>query len=74
MLLTHHRNDGCAWTTPEGAGWIRNMLAAAPVAEPKLFEDGREQGKPCKAKSYHGYLGIVNEGVDAIAAVIKANS
>ena len=74
VLLTHHRNDGCAWTTPEGAERIRNMLTAAPVAELKLFEGGREQGKPCKAKSHHGYLGIEGQVVDAIAAFIKANS
>jgi len=73
-LVTHHRNDGCAWTTPGGAERIRNMLTAAPVAELKLFEGGYQKSKPCKAKSYHGYLGIENQVVDAIAAFIKSNS
>lgn len=73
VLVTHHRNDGCAWTTPDGAERIRNMLTAAPVAELKLFEGGYEKSKPCKAKSHHGYLGIEGEVVDAIAAFIKAN-
>jgi pimeloyl-ACP methyl ester carboxylesterase len=73
-LITHHKDDGCRWTRPRGAERIRAMLNSAPVAELALFEGGREQGKPCKAMSHHGYLGIEDRVIDTIAAFIKANS
>jgi len=72
-LITHHAKDGCRFTKPEGATRIKKKLTAAPVVELKWFKGGREQSNPCKAMSYHGYLGIEDEVVDAIAAFIKAN-
>lgn len=74
VLITHHANDGCKWTTPDGAKYIKQLLTSAPVAELKLFEGGSEQGKPCKAMSHHGYLGIEDEVINAIAEFIKKNS
>ena len=73
-LITRHRDDGCRFTRPEGAERIRAMLTEAPVAELRLFDGGRGQGKPCKAMSHHGYLGIEDQVVDTIAGFIKANS
>ena len=73
-LIVHHRRDGCRWTVPEGAERIRDRLISAPVVEFKLFEGGREESKPCKAMSYHGYLGIEDQVIDAIAKFIKVNS
>ena len=74
VLITHHKDDGCKWTTPDGAGSIKNLLTSAPKVELKLFEGGYEQGKPCKAMSHHGYLGIENEVIKEIADFIKSNS
>lgn len=73
-LITHHQKDGCRFTKPEGATRIKQMLTATPVAELQWFKGGREKSKPCNARSYHGYLGIEDEVVDAIAAFIKINS
>jgi len=73
-LITHHIKDGCRWTRPDGAERIREKLTSAPAVELKWFEGGREQSNPCKAMSYHGYLGIEKKVVDAIAAFIKSNS
>lgn len=73
-FITHHVNDGCKWTTPDGAKLIKQLLTAAPVTELKLFDGGREQSKPCKAMSHHGYLGIEDDVIDAIATFINENS
>lgn len=73
-LITHHEDDGCRWTRPEGAERIRAMLSAAPAAELALFDGGRERSKPCNAMSHHGYLGIEDRVIDTIARFIKANS
>jgi len=73
-LITHHNNDGCRWTQPDGAKRIQKMLTAAPVVKLAMFDGGSEQSKPCKARSYHGYLGIEDEVIEAIAGFIKANS
>ena len=73
-LITHHENDGCSKTKPEHVDGIKNGLVNAPVVEMKMFSGGREQSKPCNAMSYHGYLGIEDEVVDAIATFVLANS
>jgi len=73
-LIAHHRNDGCKWTLPEGAEQIRVKLTSAPVIELKLFDGGNEKGNPCKAMSYHGYLGIEDHVLETIVAFIKADS
>lgn len=72
-LITHHEEDGCAKTRPEGVALIRDGLINAPVVELKMFSGGAEQSNPCKGMSKHGYLGIEDLVVDAIVAFIKAN-
>ena len=73
-LVTHHRDDGCRKTVPEGAQTIHSMLTGASVAEIKFYEGGYEESKPCKALSHHGYLGIEQKVLDDIADFIKRNS
>jgi hypothetical protein len=73
-LITHHRNDGCKWTLPEGAERIRATLTSAPVVELRLLDGGDEKGNPCNAMSYHGYLGIEDQVLETTVAFIKANS
>ncbi len=73
-LITHHEKDGCGKTRPEDVDEIKNGLTHAPLAEIKVFSGGRERSKPCKAMSYHGYLGIEDEVVDAIANFVLSNS
>ena len=73
-LITHHANDGCRKTQPGHVDGIKNGLGNAPVVEIRMFSGGREQSKPCKAMSYHGYLGIEDEVVDTIATFVLANS
>lgn len=72
-LIAHHENDGCSKTRPEHVGQIKNGLVNAPVVEMRMFKGGREQSNPCRAMSYHGYLGIEDDVVEAIATFVLAN-
>ena len=72
-LITAHEYDGCSKTPPEGAQEIKEMLTNAKKVEVKMFSGGDETGKPCKAKSYHGYLGIEESVVSHISQFIKSN-
>lgn len=69
-----HARDGCPKTPPSGAQQIAAMLTGAPAVEVKMFSGGSTpRSKPCKAMSYHGFLGVEDEVVAAIAAFIKAH-
>lgn len=72
-LITHHQNDNCSKTRPEAIENIREGLTQAPEAQLLWFKGGREQSKPCKAMSHHGYLGIEDQVVDAIAQFILSH-
>jgi len=69
-LITHHKRDGCKKTRPEKISKIKDRLSNAPVVEMMMFDGGREESKPCRARSYHGYLGIEDEVVDYISDFI----
>lgn len=73
-LVVAHDDDGCGKTPPAGADRIAAMLTASPKVEVKRFNGGdMPQSKPCQAMSPHGFIGIEDKVVDAIAAFIKAN-
>ena len=73
VLVVHHRDDEC-WVTPyEGAMLIKKGLIAAVVAELMAFSGGETEGNPCRAQSHHGFLGIEDQVVKAIADWIKAH-
>jgi hypothetical protein len=74
-LIVAHEDDGCRVTPPEGAERIAKGLVNAPKVEVKMFSGGDEpRSKPCNAKSAHGFLGIEQDVVAAIAAFIKSAS
>ena len=71
VLVVHHENDECAWTTPYGAKAIASALTASRRVELKLFSGGDEpESGECNARSQHGFYGIEKEVVDAIARFI----
>lgn len=73
-LVIAHNADQCDYTPPEGARDLVAELDQAPVAELKLFDGGDPpRSKPCRAMSAHGFLGIEDEVVAAIASFIKAH-
>lgn len=73
-LITHHKHDRCLVTVPDDVGFIEGSLDHAPVVKVQWFDGGREQSNPCQAMSHHGYLGIEDQTVDAIAQFILDNS
>jgi len=73
-LITHHKEDGCPKTLPGDIDIVETGLSNAPLVKVQWFSGGREQSDPCQAMSHHGYLGIENQVVDAIAQFILENS
>ena len=73
-LITHHEEDGCSKTRPEDVENIKRRLVNTPLVELRMYKGGQEQSHPCRAMSYHGYLGIEEQVVDDIAAFVLANS
>jgi predicted alpha/beta-hydrolase family hydrolase len=74
-LVVHHRNDACR-ATPYGdtTGLMRD-LRATPRHELLTFDGGAApQSAPCEARSAHGYLGLDDEVVAAIAKWITTAS
>jgi hypothetical protein len=75
VLLVHHNADECRVTPPEGVGWLRDRLKASRKVETLWFEGGDDPvSGPCRAMSAHGFLGIENKVVAAMAARMKALS
>lgn len=73
-LVVANTDDGCRKTPPEGAKEIASMLTNSKKVEVKMFSGGDTPiSKPCKAMSYHGFLGIEDEVVNYISEFIKTN-
>ena len=73
-LIVANTDDQCSVTPPEGAKEIAGMLKNSKKVEVKLFSGGDKPiSKPCKALSYHGFLGIEQSVVDYISNFIKSN-
>jgi alkylated DNA nucleotide flippase Atl1 len=72
VLLVGHRLDTCRATDyrdlPRLAGRLR-----APRHEVLTFGGGRSDGPPCEAFAYHGFNGIEDEAVAAIARWMLAS-
>jgi len=74
-FITAHEDDQCWNTPPDGAETIKNALTNARVVEVKMFRGGSAaKSKPCKGRSAHGFYGIEETVVDAIALFINAHS
>jgi pimeloyl-ACP methyl ester carboxylesterase len=73
VLVVHHEEDGCRSSPYAGAQALLDRLRASPRRALMGFTGGdTPRSSPCEAFAPHGYLGIENEVVDAIAAWIKA--
>jgi len=72
-LVVHHKDDRC-WASPHSATpAILKALKQAPVKELMVFEGGSPPiSAPCEARAAHGYLGIEDQVIGAIAAWIRA--
>ncbi len=73
-LVMDHVNDGCLSSPPGNAESIARHMSKAPRVSVKMIEGGAEpKSGPCEAFSYHGYYGVEDKAVDAIAAFIVAH-
>ena len=66
-LVVHHKQDGCEFCKPADLPKLMDKLTAVPRKELLTFEGGISQGDPCEAMAYHGFNGIEQKVVDAIA-------
>jgi pimeloyl-ACP methyl ester carboxylesterase len=74
-LIVCHGEDECSATPPSNAPQTKEALLNSPNVEVKYFTGGKPPvTKPCEALSAHGFYGIENQVVSAIAEFIKANS
>jgi pimeloyl-ACP methyl ester carboxylesterase len=74
-LIVAHRNDGCKESPASGAAKLKSRLTRAGKVEIVLLDGGRPpKSKPCEALAQHGYFGIEDKAVGAIAKFIKANT
>ncbi len=73
-FILSHAKDGCDITPAADAPKLQKRLKQSPKVEVKLLSGGSPpQSDPCEAKSEHGFLGIEDQAVGAVAQFIKAN-
>lgn len=74
-LIVSHRHDSCGSTPAAGASKLKQALAQAKPVEVVLIDGGKPpKSEPCQALSRHGYFGVEDKAVAAIAAFIKVNT
>lgn len=74
-LVVSHRDDQCRLTPASDSPKLVKRLSNARKAEVIYFEGGDPpRSGPCEALSAHGFLGIENKVVEAIADFIKGAS
>ncbi len=67
-LVVHHREDACFATPYADVPGLMRDLSNAPRRELLTFQGGDPpQSKPCEARAAHGYLGLDEQVVNAIA-------
>ena len=68
VLLVHHRDDGCKVCPFRKAVALKNKLSGSPKVNFIEVQGGAPpQADPCKAMSYHGFLGREDQVVRVIA-------
>jgi len=73
ILIVHNREDGCVVCPYSDIPDLLARFKNAPRSELIAFQGGAEPiSEPCEALSRHGYLGIEDKVVAAIADWIKA--
>lgn len=73
-LILSHKDDGCDLTPAGDAPKLAGKLGKARKVETVLLDGGSEpRSEPCEAKAQHGFFGIEDKAVNAIATFVKAN-
>ena len=74
VMVVNHEQDGCGLTPAVDIDRLGDAFSSSVEVGKAVFSGGdTPRSDPCSALSYHGYLGIEQQVVDAIAAFIKAN-
>jgi hypothetical protein len=74
-LIVAHRDDGCKESPVSGASKLKVRLTKSAKVEVVVLDGGKPpKSIPCDALSQHGYFGIEDTAVDAIAKFIKTNA
>ncbi len=73
VLIVHHDDDECYVTPGNNLHMIKDRLINSAAVKVMMFSGGRvEDQNGCKAMTYHGFLGIEDKVVAAIAGWIRA--
>jgi pimeloyl-ACP methyl ester carboxylesterase len=74
VLVVHHELDSCPVTPPQEAHRIVDKLADAPAKKLLLVDGGGPAyGPRCAPMYFHGFIGMEQQVVDAIAAFVRAH-
>ena len=74
-LIVSHRDDKCEVTPPADAEKLKSALINSPRTDVLTFTGGNKaESNPCWGNSPHGFFGIEEQVVKAIAEFIKSNS
>jgi pimeloyl-ACP methyl ester carboxylesterase len=75
VLVAHHLADACECSPPKLASRVVAALAGAPAKELITFSGGLPPKSPdaCMARTPHGFLGLEDKVVTAIAGWIRAH-
>lgn len=69
VLVVHHALDACGHCQPRHLDGLLQQLRAPHKL--LLYRDGQNEGDPCEARAYHGFLGIEDEVVGDVTAWIR---
>jgi hypothetical protein len=72
VLVVHHRDDGCKATPYAMAAPFTARLGASPRKALVTVEGGVDVGDPCEAQGHHGFAGVEDRAIDAIADFMLA--
>ncbi len=73
VFVLGHVGDGCFATPPRDVADLARRFVRSPRVASKLVEGGLPaESEPCEALSAHGYFGIEQQAVDAIAAFVAS--
>lgn len=72
VLVVHHRDDGCKATPYAMAPPLVARLGAAPRKALVTIDGGVDVGDPCEAQGHHGFAGVEDRAVGAIADFVLA--
>lgn len=72
VLVVHHEGDTCRVCAFADVPLLMDKLAPLKDKALRTFKGGRDEGDPCEAFAHHGYNGIEDEVVAAIADWILA--